>query len=196
MRSNALATGPLNHRHRSAGARLEVVAGWEVAVHYPGQEGAGPNRILDCSHRSVQEINGSDTGEQLASVCGAEVQVRAIHSAAGLDAYRLTRSRAVLFGSASASQAVDVTGGWASLALSGPDARSILNKVSALDLRDTTLPVGGCCQGPVFGVNVLFGHFADRYELHSCPDMLEFLWDVVCDAGREFGLHPVGWSEE
>ena len=41
----------------------------------------------------------------------------------------------------------------------------ILNKVTAVDLRERTLPLNACCQGPIFGVNTLFGRFADRQGL-------------------------------
>ena len=85
-----------------------------------------------------------------------------------------------------------LTGGWASLALCGPDAERILNKVTAVDLRERTLPIGGCRQGPIFGVNTLFGRFANRFELHVCGDSAEFLWDVLLDAGAEFALKAAG----
>jgi heterotetrameric sarcosine oxidase gamma subunit len=78
------------------------------------------------------------------------------------------------------------------LALFGADAEQILNKVTAVDLRERTLPVNGCCQGPIFGVNTLFGRYADRFELHICGDSAEFLWEVLLDAGAESGLKPAG----
>ncbi len=90
------------------------------------------------------------------------------------------------------ADALDVTGGWVSLALIGRDAERLLNKVTAVDLRERTMPVGGCCQGPIFGVNTLFGRFSDRFELHICGDSAEFLWEVLMDAGEEFGLKPAG----
>ena len=31
-----------------------------------------------------------------------------------------------------------------------------------------------------------------RFELHVCGDSAEFLWDVLLDAGKEFGLKPAG----
>ena len=40
--------------------------------------------------------------------------------------------------------------------------------------------------------NTLFGRFADRFELHVCSDSAEFFWDVLMDAGAEFGLRPAG----
>jgi sarcosine oxidase gamma subunit len=74
----------------------------------------------------------------------------------------------------------------------GPDAEHILSKVTAVDLRRETLAPLACCQGPVFGVNTLFGRFQNRFDLHVCTDSAEFFLEVLMDAGREFGLRMAG----
>lgn len=194
-----IARGPLLERHRQLGATVEVLDGWQVAVRYPQQSDRTGNALVDLSHVPTFEINGSETGAALNSMCGVDVPLRKIHSADGRHAYRLTPSRAIVFGNVfSNAGAIDVTGGWATLALIGPDVERILNKVTAVDLRERTLPVRTCCQGPIFGVNTLFGRFADRFELHVCCDSAEFFWEVLMDAGAEFGLRPAGfqWLKE
>jgi sarcosine oxidase gamma subunit len=188
-----IARGPLIALHRRGGATIELREGWEVAVHYPHEPAATANRVVDLSHRPTFEINGPETGGRLASSSGSDIPLRRIQSIAGGEAYRLTPSRAILFGWIDPPQgALDVTGGWASLALYGPEAERILNKITAVDLRVRTLPPGSCCQGPIFGVNTLFGRFDDRFELHVCSDSAEFFWEVLFDAGQEFGLAPAG----
>ena len=183
---------------------MDIVDGWEVAVRYPDEPKAGANAIVDVSHQSAYEITGPQTHEMLRTLCGGEVPIRSIHIAAVLDrnggfseypefsTYRLTDERAIVFGDDPVPDAIDVTGGWASVALFGPAARTILGKITAVDLRDVWLSIGHCCQGPIFGVNTLFGRFANRFELHVCPDSMEFLWQVLLDAGREFQLKPAG----
>ncbi|MFN0056414.1 MAG: hypothetical protein ACKV0T_30070 [Planctomycetales bacterium] len=184
-----VARGPLLALHCRRGATKQVQNGWEVAVYPPPEGSVSGNRLVDLSHRGTYEINGPETEGLLSTLCGKGPAPRAIHAGVGWEAYRLTPSRAVLFGGVSApAAALDVTGGWASLALSGPDAERILNKVTAVDLRETTLPAGTCCQGPVFGVNTLFGRFPDRFELHVCSDSAEFFCEVLLDAGREYDL--------
>ena len=188
-----IARGPLLERHRQLGATVEMLAGWEVAVRYPQQPNRTGNALVDLSHVPTFEINGPETSAALASICGADVLLRKIHSSNARHVYRLTPSRAIVFGNVPPNiGAIDVTGGWASLALIGPDAERILNKVTAVDLRERTLPAQACCQGPIFGVNTLFGRFADRLELHVCSDSAEFFWEVLMDAGAEFGLRPAG----
>jgi sarcosine oxidase gamma subunit len=163
-------------------------------VRYPDVPRAGANALVDFAHRPTWEINGPRVAEQLTKLCGHDVGVRSVHAGDGWQAYRLTARRAILFGTPAGEVggALDVTGGWVSLALIGPDAEPILNKITAVDLRTRTLPIHACCQGPIFGVNTLFGRFADRIELHVCGDSAEFLWEVLLDAGTEFGLKPGG----
>jgi sarcosine oxidase gamma subunit len=189
-----LARSPLADLHAGRGARLERRDDWLVAVKYPDEPGNIGNALVDFAHRPTIEINGPDAGPRLAQFCGADIPVRQMRSAADWHAYRLTAARAIVFGKLPQPipDALDVTGGWVSLVLLGPDAERVLNKVTALDLRERTLPVGGCCQGPIFGVNTLFGRFARRFELHICYDSAEFLWDVLLDAGAEFELKPAG----
>lgn len=188
-----IARGPLIDLHRRSGATVESIDGWQVAVRYLQLADRTGNALVDLSHVPTFEINGPETGAVLSSLCGADVPLRKIHSEESRHIYRLTPSRAIVFGNVPPSTgAIDVTGGWASLALIGPDAERILNKVTAVDLRERTLPVQACCQGPIFGVNTLFGRFADRFELHVCSDSAEFFWDVLMDAGAEFGLRPAG----
>ena len=188
-----MARGPLVDLQRRTGATIELVAGWQVAVRYPQPPDRTSNALVDLSHVPTFEINGPGAGAALTSLCGVDVPLRKIHSADGRHVYRLTPSRAIVFGNVpSNTGAIDVTGGWASLALIGPDAERILNKVTAVDLRERTLPVQACCQGPIFGVNTLFARFTDRIELHVCSDSAEFFWDVLMDGGAEFGLRPAG----
>ncbi len=194
-----IARGPLLDLHRRSGATVEALDGWQVALRYPQQQDRTGNALVDLSHVPTFEINGPDTGAALTTICGADVPLRKIHTADGRHVYRLTPSRAIVFGNVSSNTgAIDVTGGWASLVLIGPDAERILNKVTAVDLRERTLPVQACCQGPIFGVNTLFGRIANRFELHVCSDSAEFFWDVLMDAGAEFGLSPAGieWMKE
>lgn len=175
-----------------AGARVELQDGWQVAVRMPREPAVGGNALIDLSHRSTFEINGPATGTAVQGLCGSDVALRRIHRGSGWEAYRLSPGRSIVFGKNPGGEALDVTGGWGSVALVGPNARVILQKITAVDMRDTTFPVLGCCQGPIFGVNTLFGHFEKHFELHVCSDSIEFLQEVLLDAGAEFGLQPAG----
>jgi heterotetrameric sarcosine oxidase gamma subunit len=189
-----IARSPLIDLHQRNGAQVARRGDWLVAVKYPDEPATIGNAIVDLAHRPTIEINGHDVGARLTDLTEGDLPNRTIRSADEWHAYRLTPNRAIVFGKLPkpVPDALDVTGGWVSLALLGPHAESLLSKVTAVDLRERTLPVGGCCQGPIFGVNTLFGRFARRFELHVCCDSVEFLWEVLLDAGAEFNLKPVG----
>ena len=188
-----VARGPLVELHRQHGATFETVDGWQVATRYPSEPASHGNALVDISHWPTFEVTGRGTGAALSALCGVDVPPRSIHTSGQRQYYRLTPARAILFGAGPTSGGLlDVTGGWASLALFGPQAERILNKVTAVDLREQTLPQYGCCQGPIFGVNTLFGRFPGRFELHVCTDSAQFFWEVLMDAGAEFELHPAG----
>jgi glycine cleavage system aminomethyltransferase T len=192
MNTVPVATGPLIPLHRRATAAIEVVAGWETAVRYPAEPPRNGNALVDLTGRAVSEINCPETGAIVRKICGEDLPIRSLRSVNGRDIYRLTNVRALVMGGEPVENGIPVTGGWASIGLYGPQALALLQKVTAIDLRDRSLGVGQCAQGPIFGVNTLFGHFADHYELHACPDMTQFLWEVLLDAGREFSLKPAG----
>ena len=190
--TSPVANSPLIHLHRTAGATIEFVDGWQVAVRYPTEPATESDTLIDITHRSVHEIGGGELEIALQTLCGRELPIRSIHVTDELQCYRLTQDRAIAFGNVSHPAAIEVTGGWASIALSGPNANTILNKVTALDLRDETLGLHQCCQGPIFGVNTLIGRFERHFELHVCPDSLEFLWIVLLDAGEKYEVRPAG----
>ncbi|MDA0835170.1 MAG: hypothetical protein O2955_11865 [Planctomycetota bacterium] len=189
-----VARTPLVDWHRRNRAKISIVNGWEIAVAYPHDDEQAKNGIADITGRVVTEMTGKQTAKSLSLVCGREPMIREIVETDTHTVYRLTDSRALAFGATVLSGGTNVTGGWTSLALWGPNVLTLLNKVTAVDLRERTMPVGRCSQGPVFGVNTLFSRFADRIELHVCPDMLEFLWEVLMDAGAEFNLQPTGFD--
>ncbi|MGE0608801.1 MAG: hypothetical protein AB7O62_17030 [Pirellulales bacterium] len=188
-----VALSPLTEVHWKAGATLEVVDGWCVATRYAPSPGTGRNTVVDTSCRAKQELVGRDCPARLQAALGTDVPVRTIREHAGAEVYRLTSQRAVIFGPLPAiAGSLPASGAWASVSLIGPDGEGILNKITAVDLRPQTLPLDGCCQGPIFGVNTLFGRRAGRFDLHVPADAAEFFWEVLLDAGREFGLKAAG----
>jgi glycine cleavage system aminomethyltransferase T len=189
-----IAQSPLTDWHRRRGAQIDVRDGWRIASRYPQEPRVGANALVDFAHRPTWELNGPRIVEKIAELCGGDVPIRSIHSRTQWQLYRLTPARAIVFGmpAVEIEDALDVTGGWVSLAVFGPDGERILNKVTAVDLRERTLPLHACCQGPIFGVNTLFGRFSNLFDLHICGDSAEFLWEVLLDAGAEFGLRPAG----
>jgi sarcosine oxidase gamma subunit len=193
MSEEPIARGPLVERHRSAGATLTLAEGREGALRYAHEPPAVGNVLVDLSPREAWDLGGPNAGDVVLQVCGQDVPPRRVLTIGRATVYRLTQDRALLFDAARVpDEAVAVTGGWASLVLAGPRRMEILGKITAVDLRPRTFPVGACCLGPVFGVVTLFGQLPDRVELNVPADAAEFFWDVLLDAGTEFDLRPAG----
>jgi heterotetrameric sarcosine oxidase gamma subunit len=92
----------------------------------------------------------------------------------------------------------DVTSVLAGLALVGPRAREIMRKLTALNVESVALPDGACAETGVAGVHAVLLR-ADlgelpAYEIYVTRDVAEFVWDTLLDAGREYGLTPLGLS--
>ena len=200
QQSFPLARGPLVAWHRGAGGVLEQVGGWEICVSHPVDQEPGSssgNLLLDWSHRSVTELNGPRTGELVTGLVGTDVAVRRTAAGRAGMVSRLTPTRAIVFGDPGPEvmadpAAVDVTGGWATIVLAGPDAINILSLLTSADLRTRAMPVAACRQGPIAGINTLLCHFAGHWELHACPDSVLSLWEALLDEGRAYGLRVVG----
>lgn len=200
QQSSPLARGPLVAWHRGAGGVLEQVGGWEICVSHPVDQEPGPssgNLLLDWSHRWVTELNGPRTGELVTGLVGTDVAVRRTAAGRAGMVSRLTPTRAIVFGDPGPEvmadpAAVDVTGGWATIVLAGPDAINILSLLTSADLRTRAMPVAACRQGPIAGINTLLCHFAGHWELHACPDSVLSLWEALLDEGRSYGLRVVG----
>ncbi len=93
-----------------------------------------------------------------------------------------------------------VTEQWAAAALSGPRARDVLARIVDIDVSDAALPFLGVGAGNVRAARMhvparLFrmsysGELA--YELHVSADHGRALWEVLMDAGKEFGIMAYG----
>ena len=195
-----MARGPLVAWHRRAGGQLETVGGWEICTSHPETAEvvlAQDNVLLDWSHRSVIELGGSRTGELVKGLVGSDVAVSRMGAGRAGIVCRLTPGRAIVFGNVGPGvladpAAVDVTGGWATIVLSGPDAINILSLLTSADLRTRSMPVAAIRQGPIAGINTLLCHFAEHWELHACPDSVLSLWEALLDAGGTYRLRVVG----
>ena len=145
----------------------------------------------------MTELNGPRTGELVTGLVGTDVAVRRTAAGRAGMVSRLTPTRAIVFGDPGPEvmadpAAVDVTGGWATIVLAGPDAINILSLLTSADLRTRAMPVAACRQGPIAGINTLLCHFAGHWELHACPDSVLSLWEALLDEGRSYGLRVVG----
>ncbi|MDD2226477.1 MAG: glycine cleavage system aminomethyltransferase GcvT, partial [Dysgonamonadaceae bacterium] len=81
------------------------------------------------------------------------------------------------------------------LAVQGPKAKDTLQKLTDIDL--STIPYYSFVTGKMAGVdNVIVSNTgytgAGGFELYFYPEFGLQIWDAVFDAGKEFGIKPVG----
>jgi sarcosine oxidase subunit alpha len=90
----------------------------------------------------------------------------------------------------------NVTSGLAAVNVAGPQARSLLGKLTECDLSTRAFPYMACRQADVAGVPCLMlriGFVGETgWEIHFPADYGEYLWDVLLEAGAEFGVRPFG----
>jgi aminomethyltransferase len=81
------------------------------------------------------------------------------------------------------------------LAIQGPDAVKTLQKLTPVNLSD--IPYYGFARGNFNGIdNVILSNTgytgAGGFELYFPNEYAEQIWDAIFDAGKEFGIKPIG----
>jgi heterotetrameric sarcosine oxidase gamma subunit len=211
---------PLSGTAERLGARWLEVAGWRCAEDYgnPAVEvaamraGAG---LADVSQIGKIQIEGQRAAAMLAATLGASPEAVGdhVHVPAG-DLYCLRPDiyfLSVLSGTeagvvatlADASGArpdlvtvTDVTHGLAGIELVGPRAVDVMTRVCGLDFSHAAFPNQAARQSSVAKTRQLIIS-RDRgalpsYTMFGARSLAAYLWGVLLDAGRPFGLTPIG----
>jgi len=205
----------LHARLREAGAVFETGTGWALARHFRDAEAeyqAGSTGVIlsDLSCTGKWQAKGRNLDRDLGPGVSGEVPPPGRVSGAPTGILcRLTPGEALFLHQPAEPKhlpesqdgdgclhLLDRTDGLALMALSGPASRQVLAKLTTLDLRERTRPHGTCAAAPMAGVRVLLVRWdrrrAPAYEIAVSAEYAAYLWDVILDAGREYGLRPCG----
>ncbi len=213
---------PLDHAHRSLGARFRLVSSWEMPASYGSVEEerdalASAGGICDVSHIGKLVAQGHDLLSGLRTLPGAESlvpgSVRSLEEGADTTARvaALTADEAIVLAApdgidrtrerveealAGCAHVTDVTSARAGLRVLGPQSHRVLSKVVEFDIDPRVFPADTCAQGRAAGTHVLVvrtdADGAPCYELYVTRDHSEHLWDALVAAGRADGVGPVG----
>ncbi len=216
--ADVLASSPLEPLLGEAGARFEGRDGWRVATSFrpPPDELETIRRAAGIADRSAMgklELQGTPEalGSLLASVVpggppgpgetaeldGALLWLSSPDRALAICRPAETTGLAELLDSVCGVSphcgVVDVTAGLAAIELRGPRARNVLERVTAIDVRDPILGVGGVRAGAVAEVAATLIRIEREAFLvlvgsQEAPDA----WEIVLDAGAPLGADPVG----
>ena len=207
-----LARSPLHERTKQAGARFVARDGWEVAASFGSvaSEIAACGKsagIADYSHVRKLEVQAPAAVLEHASAeqVGGAVELGRAREHDGAWWCPLTDERALVLAApgpmrealerqlAGSGAVVDVTAGYAAIALVGPRARDLLAAVSALDPKPQELPQGGFRPGSVARVPAMVLHEDDDRFLVLCGSAHgDYLWLALSDAGRPLGAIHLG----
>jgi heterotetrameric sarcosine oxidase gamma subunit len=213
-----LASSPLEPWLREAGAQFTERDGWRVAIAFgaPTEEiealtaGVG---VLDRSHQGTLELQGTPEalGSLLSAVVpggppgagetteldGALLWLASPDRALALcESTEIATLRGLLESVCGASPhcgLVDLTAGFAGIELRGPRARALLERLTAIDVRPGSLPVGGVRAGAVAEVPAtLLRPAADVFLMLIGAQEAPDAWEIILDAGAPLGARPVG----
>ena len=91
---------------------------------------------------------------------------------------------------------LDVTSSYAGINIAGPRSPDLLSKLTDLDLHPDGMPNLSCVQGQLAEIHGVLVRWDRReepgYNLYVAREYGVYVWEVLCDAGEEYGLAPVG----
>lgn len=184
----AIARGPMERQAAAAGARFEVRDGWNVATSYAGEDAAAGG-WADVSHLRKIELHGAP---------GVALQFGRATRIDGAWWCPLSAERTLVIGGdpgecAGAASTVDVTTSYGALVIFGPPAREIFSRFTAIDVRESALPVAGLRPGSVARTpGMLLRESPERFLMLFGWALGEYVWTVVADAASGTGAGPVG----
>lgn len=172
----------MERRQREAGGLFDERGGWLVPASFPGEADRLANvGVADLSHLGKLEVRGTGERGDLKEVV-AWYQVRpdlALVLCEYADAFVLRSALARRF-----PLVLDQTGAYAILAVTGPQARPVLRRLTHLH----ELPASGT-------VAHIGAHVLERdggYWIVFPQEYGHYFWEVAVEAAEQFGGGPVG----
>jgi heterotetrameric sarcosine oxidase gamma subunit len=211
--AGALSRSPMERQARAAGASFEERDGWNVAVRFGGLEAEWDRArsavgFADLSHLGKVELQAP--ADALEAIAGVDLELGSAAPAAGTWWCPYTRMRALAICEPAAlhdlrgrlqevaaeheglTSVVDVTTGFAALAIEGPRARELFARFTAIDLRDLVTPIHGFRPGSVARTpGAILRQSERRWLMLFGAALGQYMWTVVADAAESLGGGPV-----
>jgi sarcosine oxidase subunit alpha len=217
---NVTRLSPLNTVAQRAGATFVEIGGWRFAESYSSVEAemAAARKavaLADTSPHGKIQVEGTDAPDVVAAAFGgAPDAIGAGLKADGGYVYRLRpdqffvitppgrevpaqeRLESAIRARDAFVTVTDLSQGLAEMRLIGPRAREVLSKVSALDFSDAAFPNLNARQTSLAKTRQLiirrdFGPLL-AFTFAGAQSLGEYVWEAVLEAGREYGITPMG----
>ncbi len=200
--SQDLRRSPLAHRTPISDANGQISLAEQPFIGLltlRGQHGRVANAVKSIVGLDLPDTVGrfADSGENAAMWLGPDEWV--IFTSPGTELDVMSALTSALEGVH--SQVVNVTDYYTALAIGGAKARDVLAKITMVDLHSRSFSKG-------HAVSSLFGHAGawlqmmddetgagPEFALYVRRSMADYLWCLIADGGREFGLErqePIG----
>lgn len=188
---------------KAAPSRTEVRDGWTVALAY-GEEGKGPH-LVDLCHKTRWDLQSGGLDDYAPADIPVPKKPNQCVLENGVLLNRMGRKQTAVWHLGETAPEMpddpaytDVSEGTVFLALFGPDAFSITEKLTSLDFRDPEKTAPFLYQGPFSHVPCQIvtlekGENGDGGILLTCSrGYADCMIHAIQDAGAEFGLRPAG----
>jgi heterotetrameric sarcosine oxidase gamma subunit len=215
---------PLHEQHHTLGARLEIRGGWLVPEVYISteneykalQESAG---LTDISSWGKLTLKGVHAGAVISASLGntpTEVGVaieiepkRVLAAQLTADEFLIltppgaereigVRMKAEISSQNSFVSLINQTSGLVGFSTSGPESTAVMRKLCAISFNAKDFLDMHLAQSSFAKVRAtILRHDRDAvptFELFADRSYGAYLWEAILDAGREFGIQPVGWE--
>lgn len=173
-----VAVSAIERAQRDLGATFEERGGWLVPVSIPGEESHATVGIADVSHQTKLELRPA--GEPIE---GEGITWYAISPRRALVLCRPDRAGSVR-SQIGDRYSVDVSGAYAVIAIVGPEADTVLRRMTHID----HFPSGGeiaHVQGHVLRCE-------GGYWVICAQELGQFVWEVAVDRASALGGGPIG----
>jgi glycine cleavage system aminomethyltransferase T len=92
----------------------------------------------------------------------------------------------------------DATTAQAGFYLAGLHIDDMLRHLTTLDISPARLPAGSCAETGLAGVHALLvrppASEPPSFQVYVAWDLAEYVWERLLDAGRPWGIVPLGWE--
>jgi glycine cleavage system aminomethyltransferase T len=176
---NAVAVSAIARAQRDLGARFEQRDGWDIPSSLPGEkEHLAAVGVADLSHLTKLELRpGGEAIDEEGVVWYAISPRRALVLCAAASVATVREQVGDRF-------ALDVTGAYSIIALAGPEAKTVLRRMTHLH----HFPASG-------ELAHIQGHVLERgggYWIICAQEYGQYVWEVAVDRASALGGGPIG----
>jgi len=215
---------PIHSRHQTLDARFDLRGGWLIPeVYTTSAEEATVLResvgLIDISAWGKLILKGAKAGEIVSTFLGDTpakpgdvIEIKSNHILAaeltpdefliltppGAEKEMAASLKAEIATQDTFVSIIDQTSGLVGLSISGPKSTVVMRKLCAIPFNSKDFPDLCVTQSSFAKVRGTIIHYdqgiSPAFELFADCSYGDYLWDTILDAGREFGIHPVGWE--